>query len=49
MSFSPYLKPTNYSGGRDSNDKPPFKERVIIFLIALLPLIIALLLHKIGI
>ena len=48
MSFSPYLKPTNYSGGRGTPE-PPFKVRVIIFLIAMLPLVIALLLHKIGI
>ena len=44
--MNPYLKPTNYSGGRGSSE-PPFKERVVIFLVALMPLAIAILLHNI--
>jgi len=45
--MSCYLKSFSRSGGRESNDKLPFKERVIIFLIALMPLLIAILLHVI--
>jgi len=45
--MSIYLKEFSGSGGRGSNNNLPFKERVIIFLLALFPLVVAIILHKI--
>ena len=42
-----YLNNTTTTTGRETNDKQTLKETMVIYLLAVLPLVLALLLHYI--